>query len=90
MDKAVCRDISAAKHARVYLHSVILIRSVTPSSTTNTSMHDIYIWHLLIHVQVANASGVSDQFAGCAQGGAPLLAMSNFLLGVPQTPGPCV
>jgi hypothetical protein len=30
---------------------------------------------------------VKDQFAGCAQGGSPLVAMSNFLLGVPQSAG---
>jgi hypothetical protein len=30
---------------------------------------------------------VQDQFAGCAQGGSPLVAMSNFLLGVPQSAG---
>jgi hypothetical protein len=38
-------------------------------------------------IPVLAPDSVQDQFAGCAQGGAPLVAMSNFLLGVPQSAG---
>jgi hypothetical protein len=38
-------------------------------------------------IPVLAPDSVQDQFAGCAQGGAPLVAMSNFLVGVPQSAG---